>query len=103
MEIRSISTGKLLKMVEKKQIFDLIDVREDFEVANGMIPGATHIQLNDVPSRLDDLSKEKEYYIICRSGVRSLRVCEFLQESGFRVMNVSGGMNSWFGEKIYPR
>ncbi|MDF2535725.1 MAG: ytwF [Bacillales bacterium] len=102
MKIRSISTGKLLEKVEKKQKFDLIDVREDFEVAEGMVPGATHIQLNEIPNRLDDLSKDKEYYIICRSGVRSLRVCEFLQDSGFNVMNVSGGMNSWFGEKVFP-
>ena len=102
MKIKSIATGQLIDMVKNKEEYLLIDVREDYEVAEGMVPGAMHIPLNDIPNRKNELRIDKEYFIICRSGARSLRVCEFLQENGYKVVNVAGGMNTWFGEKVYP-
>lgn len=102
MKIKSITTGQLFDMVRNKLEYPLIDVREDYEVAEGMVPGAMHIPMNDIPNRKNELRMDKEYLIICRSGARSLRVCEFLQENGYKVVNVAGGMNAWFGEKVYP-
>lgn len=78
----------------------LVDVREDDEVAQGIIEGALHIPLGEIPEVYDNLNKDKEYIMICRSGQRSYNATAFLQEQGFRVSNMKGGMLAWDGEVI---
>jgi rhodanese-related sulfurtransferase len=74
----------------------LIDVREDEEVAQGMIPGAVHLPLGQVPQRLDDIPKEEEVIFICRSGYRSDQACQYLSSLGYKgATNLIGGMLAW--------
>ena len=52
--------------------------------------------MGDVVDRLDALSVDDEIVVICRSGVRSARVQQYLLGRGFgRVLNLTGGMNAW--------
>ena len=51
--------------------------------------------MNKIPSHLDKLVKETEYAIICHSGVRSHNGCFYLQNQGYKVINVSGGIHQW--------
>ncbi|MDL4839607.1 rhodanese-like domain-containing protein [Aquibacillus rhizosphaerae] len=76
---------------------NIIDVREDVEVASGIIPTAIHIPLGDVESRMDELNKDKDYIIVCRSGQRSAHACQFLDSHGYKVANMVGGMLDWQG------
>lgn len=80
---------------------NLVDVREDEEVAQGMIPGAKHIRMGDIPASLEQLDKDKEYIFICRSGRRSENVCHYLQDQGYQVRNMVGGMLEWKGELVF--
>jgi rhodanese-related sulfurtransferase len=76
----------------------MIDVRETNELVHGMIEGAIHIPMNDVPGRLEDFTpyKDKSVVLICRSGKRSAQVGQFMEHMGFSdVINLEGGMNSW--------
>jgi adenylyltransferase/sulfurtransferase len=75
----------------------LIDVREPYEWSAGHIEGATHIPMNQVPQRLDEIPKDREVVMICRSGGRSAHVQEhLLQNAGYtRVKNLVGGMQGW--------
>lgn len=76
----------------------MIDVREDNELKHGMIDGAIHIPMNDVPGRMEEFSpyKDKSVVLICRSGKRSAQVGQFMEHIGFTdVINLDGGMNSW--------
>ena len=74
----------------------LIDVREPDEYAAVHVPGAELIPLGTVPEQLDCFSGEGTTYVICRSGSRSMRACEFVaQHTGASVMNVAGGTNAW--------
>ena len=97
-EIKVISTEELEKKLKDNEKLELIDVRENEEVAEGMIPGAKHIPMGSIPENVDYFSKDKEYIIICRSGRRSENVCYFLQDQGFKVVNMEGGMLEWEGE-----
>ena len=48
------------------------------------------------PSIADDFQKEKETIVLCRSGGRSMNMCNFLVQSGFTdVSNVEGGILAW--------
>ncbi len=83
--------------LSKNEDLSIIDVREDEEVATGMIPGAKHIKLSDIPERYKELDSSKEYIMVCRSGRRSEKAAEFLQDQGLKVKNMAGGMLKWEG------
>lgn len=96
--MKTIQPEKLQKKLEASEKVHMIDVREADEVAAGKIPGAEHIPLGLVEFKYQDLDKTKEYVIICRSGGRSGKACQFLEGQGFDVTNMSGGMLDWQGE-----
>ena len=75
----------------------ILDVREPDEIATGKIPGAYTIPLGDLSAREGELPKEETIYIICRSGNRSQKACEYLNGRGFRCINVAGGMLAYDG------
>ncbi|MRX73961.1 rhodanese-like domain-containing protein [Bacillus lacus] len=98
MNVKEISADELLEKLENGEELQLIDVREDEEVQEGMIPGALHIKMGDIPEKAESLDKDKEYIFICRSGRRSENVCAFLQDQGYKVVNMTGGMLDWKGQ-----
>ncbi|MEQ1872189.1 MAG: rhodanese-like domain-containing protein [Ilumatobacteraceae bacterium] len=73
----------------------LIDVREPHEYEAAHVAGAVLIPLNSVPDRIDDFRGAEPTYLICRSGIRSLRACEYLAQNGIEAINVAGGMLDW--------
>jgi rhodanese-related sulfurtransferase len=74
----------------------LLDVREDFEYAEGHIPNTTLVPLTTIPDNLDKIPRDKTVIVVCRSGNRSNQATQFLREQGFdNVHNMLGGMNAW--------
>lgn len=96
--MKKIYAKQLEEKLKAGEQLNIIDVREDEEVATGKIPGAKHIPLGQIPERLNELVKDKPYYIVCRSGGRSGQACAFLSAKGYDVTNVEGGMLAWEGE-----
>ena len=73
----------------------ILDVREGFEVAEGMIPGALHIPMGQLGSRLGDLDKDRPIIVVCRSGNRSAVVADALNQAGYTADTMAGGMTAW--------
>lgn len=73
----------------------ILDVREDYEWEAGHIKGAQHLPLGDVPARYGEVPLDEDVYVICRAGGRSLKATAYLQDAGFDVINVIGGMGAW--------
>ncbi len=73
----------------------ILDVREDAEVAEGKIPGALHIALGELPGRLAELDKSLPVIAVCRSGRRSAAAVDILSGAGFTAHNLTGGMLDW--------
>ena len=73
----------------------LIDVREIDEYQAGHVPNAVLVPLASVPSALDVFPTDQRAYVICRSGARSHRACEFLVDQGIDAVNVVGGTLAW--------
>lgn len=96
--MKTMTTDDLLNLLDANEDLNVIDVREDFEVENGMIPGAVHIPLGEIPNRVEELDASKAYILVCKGGVRSANACEFLADKGFDVTNLEGGMMSYDGE-----
>ena len=74
----------------------LLDVREDGEVAYANIDGHTHIAMNLIPLRHNELPDDKPIVVYCHHGMRSMQVALFLEHAGFSdVYNLSGGIEAW--------
>jgi adenylyltransferase/sulfurtransferase len=97
--IDEISVKELKARPDRKEEFVLLDVREPFEFDICRIPGSKLIPLGDLDKRAQELSRESEILIHCKSGGRSKKAVKFLQEAGFkRLKNVTGGITAWADE-----
>jgi adenylyltransferase/sulfurtransferase len=79
----------------------VLDVREphEYQIAN---IGGYLIPLNDLPKRMDELDPDKNIVVQCKSGGRSQRASEFLQQQGFKhIENLAGGITAW-SDKVDP-
>ena len=83
----------------------LLDVREPVELAVENVPGAVNIPLGQLRKRIDELPRDREIQIICRSAQRAYYATRILLQNGFKARNISGGMLSRamhsLGELIY--
>lgn len=73
----------------------LFDVRMPDEYEAGHVAGAVLIPLPEVPERVPDFPTDGPVFLICRSGARSMRAAEFLEQFGVEGVNVAGGTISW--------
>lgn len=98
--IPQMETTELRSRLQNGENVYMIDVREDEEVAAGMISGAKHIPMGEIPNRLDEIPLDQEVVFICRSGGRSQHVCEFLNHQGLtNIINMKGGMLQWHDDE----
>ena len=72
----------------------LLDVRQPLELVVESVPGAINIPLGQLRARLDELPRDREILIICRSGGRAYFATRILLQNGFRARTLSGGMLS---------
>ena len=76
--------------------YKVIDVREPFEWAQGRIPNATHIPLNTLLARAQELLTEDNLIFVCAEGVRSAVACEVAAAVGrTNLVNLEGGTVAW--------
>jgi len=100
-EIPQLSVTDLKRRIDAGEQVYILDVREPFEREIATL-GGQPIPINEVPLRLAEIDRDREVIVQCRSGHRSLRVAEFLQQSGFpRVVNLAGGILAW-ADQIDP-
>ena len=73
----------------------VVDVRETDEYLSGHVPGAVHVALGTVADHVDKFRGDTPVYVVCRSGARSMRACEYLAGLGIEAANVAGGTLDW--------
>jgi sulfur-carrier protein adenylyltransferase/sulfurtransferase len=97
--MKEISVSDLARRHAADEDFLLLDVREPDEIATASLPWATVIAMGEIPERLAELPTDKPIYVLCRSGARSGRVTQFLEQNGYAdVANVTGGILAWSKE-----
>lgn len=74
----------------------LLDVREPEEYAYGHVPDAVSLPQAELATRLAEVPRDRPVFVICESGMRSLRAAQFLRQTGYaRVATVRGGTAAW--------
>jgi rhodanese-related sulfurtransferase len=72
----------------------VLDVRTPPELELESVPGAVNIPLHELRERLNELPRDREIHIVCRSGQRSYYATRILNQKGFKARNISGGLLS---------
>ncbi|MDD2673260.1 rhodanese-like domain-containing protein [Flavobacterium petrolei] len=84
----------------------ILDVRTEDEFNEGFIANAINIDIHrgqDFVNEIEALDKSKNYYVYCRSGMRSAKACEIMNQLGFEnAYNLIGGITEWEGEVVEP-
>ncbi|NHE59537.1 rhodanese-like domain-containing protein [Cyclobacterium plantarum] len=76
----------------------VIDVRTAGEFNQGKLPKARNLDMMspNFKQQIQNLPKDKSYYLYCRSGNRSGHACAMMADLGFeKVYNLAGGIISW--------
>lgn len=92
---QDIEATELHSLLETQQIY-LIDVRNDDEVARGVIPGATYITLSSIPSVNFSQLENQTVVFYCHAGVRSEQAAAFVADQiEANIYNLRGGVLAW--------
>ncbi len=89
--MREITFDAFYQLYQNDQL-SLVDVREVEEFDALHLEGAHNLPLSQLADIYDQLDKNLLHYVICKSGMRSARACQFLAGQGYDVINVQGGM-----------
>ena len=98
--MQEITATELKQRLDKGDDIQIVDVREDNEVAIGRIPNSLHIPLAQVLTRMNEIDPSRETVVHCKMGGRSARAIDALTQSGFggSLMNLKGGIIAWSNE-----
>jgi rhodanese-related sulfurtransferase len=91
---RDISVDDAYKMYKNGAY--VLDVRTQEEWDQYHILNATLIPLDQLPNRLNEVPKDKEIVVICRSGNRSQQGRDILLNAGYSATSVTGGIKEWY-------
>lgn len=74
----------------------ILDVREPEEWREYHVPNSTLIPLGTLEARVNELPRDKELVVVCRSGNRSATGRDILKKAGFtQVTSLAGGLSQW--------
>jgi len=79
---------------------NLIDIRSNQSYNNNHIDGAINIPYEKIliePNKYLDMNQK--YYIYCQKGITSRKLCQILQNKGYKVININGGYEEWILQK----
>src|ERR1700678_3755789 len=99
--IEQISVTTFKQQRDAGKDYFLLDVREPHEYKIAEIGGYL-IPLGDLQNRVGELDKSREIVAHCKMGGRSQKAAESLQQAGFKVKNLAGGIQAW-SEQIDPK
>ena len=98
--MEEITSTELKQRLDNGDDIQIVDVREDSELAISRLPNSIHIPLAQVLSRMSEIDPTRETVVHCKMGGRSARAIEGLQRSGFtgKLINLKGGIIGWSNE-----
>ena len=89
-----VDAASLAGMISEGDV-EVVDVRRDYEFEAGHIPGARHVELNDLTANAESLPRDRPVVFYCRSGNRSGMAAEAFGQAGFDAHNLAGGILAW--------
>jgi rhodanese-related sulfurtransferase len=94
--IEALTPAEFMRRKAAGELWQLVDVREPWEIELASVAHTIHIPMGEIPSRHTELDPSKPVAVLCHSGGRSARVAAYLAQQGYpRVANIEGGIDAW--------
>ncbi len=94
--IKEMDSIELASRLEAGEEIKVVDIRNHAELMHGVLPEAEHLPMHLIPLKINDLPKDKDVVLYCRSGARSYQATAYLAQQGFaNVYNLRGGIIHW--------
>lgn len=98
--VEELSPAALKERLDRGGEIQVIDIRQEDSFAEGHIPGATNIPLQQFAREVDDHEWGEEIVVACPVGESSLQAARLLEsyeavDGDARVANLSGGYEAW--------
>lgn len=93
--IEDLTPTEFVRRQAAGELWQLLDVREPWEIGIAGLEETIDIPLAELPSRLAELDPARPVAVICHSGGRSARAARFLAEHGYTAANIAGGIDAW--------
>ena len=91
-----VTVEQALELIEKNPLLVILDVRTIQEFEDGHVEGATNMPVDDLEQRLEELGRNEEMLVYCRTGNRSTRAVQILRENGFnKIYHMADGIVGW--------
>jgi adenylyltransferase/sulfurtransferase len=93
----SITATELKQRLDNGEDIQIVDVREDYELAVAKMPGTIHIPLGQIINRMSEIDPARETVVHCKMGGRSAKAIAVLKQAGFsgNLINLIGGITAW--------
>ena len=105
--MKNITTIEFKNQIESDTNAVIIDCRTAIEWNEGIIENSILLDLYDAHSFMQEsekLDKDKNYYVYCKSGGRSVTACQVLESLGIKnTFNLLGGIMSWQDKIVAPK
>jgi rhodanese-related sulfurtransferase len=95
---REVSREEARRLIEGGA--QLVDVRADHEWEAGHIAGATHIPLDALAERAEEVERGRAVVVYCRGGNRSTMAAAALADAGFDAAKLTEGIVGWAEEGL---
>ena len=96
---RDLTPTELASLRDADESWQIVDVREPWEIEIASLPHSVKIPLAEIPLRLTELDTDRPVAVLCHSGGRSARAAAYLTSRGFsQVVNIAGGIDAWAQE-----
>ncbi|TMT85287.1 rhodanese-like domain-containing protein [Haloterrigena sp. H1] len=95
--IEEVSTETVRERLERGDEFDLIDIREDEDYAEGHLPEADHVTIEELEEIVETRNWADEVVVYCYRGNSSIQAARLIAEYGDaeRVVSMAGGYQDW--------
>ncbi len=104
--VMDLTQKEWVEQLQKDPNAAILDVRTEDECHEGMIPNAINIDIYKGQGfiyKVEELDKNKNYYVYCKAGGRSSQACSIMNQLGFEnTYNLIGGFMNWHGEIVIP-
>tara|TARA_R110002167_G_scaffold125448_11_gene305608 strand:- start:4885 stop:5202 length:318 start_codon:yes stop_codon:yes gene_type:complete len=104
--MKNVTQEEWERLIENDDKAVVIDSRTPLEWREGIQENALMMDVNQpliFEKEAGKLQKDKNYYVYCRSGQRSIRACTLLESAGIQnTYNLLGGMMHWHGKVVDP-
>ena len=97
-QITEVTPEGVHERIKRGERFQILDVRENDEVEQGIVPGARHVTRGHLESRVEDVlvDKDAEVVVYCAGGTRSAFATKTLEDLGYsKVSSMAGGFTRW--------